>query len=61
MNNNDLIEALKDYHELICEKFREFVVGECRDSALCPKCQSNGCINLKIRNAEKALHKWANK
>lgn len=50
-----LIDALKDWLAFAGEELSEFDLEECESEKLCPKCESSGCINLKIRNARKAL------
>ena len=51
-------DALRDLYELCAEKFSECdVEGDVCDpeADLCRNCESNGCIQLKIRNARAAL------
>jgi hypothetical protein len=54
---DQLEAALRDYHALMEDKFSEFDLEVCTDDdeGLCPQCESNGCINLKIRNARAVL------
>lgn len=54
--NKKLVEVLKDYQEFILDNFGEFA-GPCNpdNEGLCPKCESNGCISMKIAKARAAL------
>jgi len=50
--------ALKDWLAYAEEELHEFDIiedDECSAERLCPKCESTGCIEIKIRNTRAAL------
>lgn len=53
-----LVAALKGWLAFAEEELGEFDLEECESEKLCPKCESSGCINLKIRNARAALERF---
>lgn len=58
--NDALIAALKDWLAFAEEELGEFDLEVCDvigPEGLCPKCESSGCINRKIRNTRAALAK----
>lgn len=59
-NEQALVEALKGWLSFAEEELGEFDLEECDitgEEGLCQKCQSSGCINLKIRNARAAIER----
>jgi hypothetical protein len=53
----ELYEALEDWLAYAEENLSEFDYEDCHAEKLCHRCESSGCINLKIRNARSALLK----
>lgn len=48
----DLVSMLGEWLEFAEGKFSEFDIdgdGDCTSEKLCPQCESNGCIQRKIR------------
>lgn len=57
-NHSALIEMLSEWLAFAEDKFGEFdIEGEddCYSENLCPQCQSNGCIQYKIRRTRKLI------
>lgn len=50
-----VVEALRDYHDLVLDKFPEFDGNSCDSEQLCIRCQTSGCITQKIINARDIL------
>lgn len=55
----EVVDALEGWLAFAEEELGEFDIEECESEKLCPKCESSGCINLKIRNTREALAKIA--
>lgn len=50
-------DALEGWLAFAEEELSEFDLEECTSEKLCPKCESSGCINLKITSTREALAK----
>ena len=53
-----LVKALEDWLYYAEENLSEFDYEDCHAEKLCHRCESSGCINLKIRNARNALSRF---
>jgi hypothetical protein len=53
-----LVKALEDWLYYAKENLSEFDYEDCHAEKLCHRCESSGCINLKIRNARSALSRF---
>ena len=52
-----LVATLENILEFMEDKFHEFDGADCDpdDGKLCPKCESNGCIEMKFKQIRAAL------
>lgn len=51
----DLLAALKDWLAYAEENLHEFDLDDCSGEKLCPRCESSGCIQDKIKRARAAI------